>query len=50
MILHEHKHETDELDLAQIAEDFISHNERRNNFGAFMTQAYGYFVHSIKLR
>ena len=23
MILHEHKHETDELDLARIAEDFI---------------------------
>ena len=31
MILHENKHETDELDLPQIAEDFISRNERKRN-------------------
>ena len=45
MILHEHKHETDELDLSQIVEDFISHNERRRNtFGTCITKQNNYYL------
>ena len=37
MILHEQKLETDKPDFLQLAEDFISRNDRRqNNFGMFV--------------
>ena len=32
MLLHTHKDKTDELELTQIAKDFISFNERRTGF------------------
>ena len=35
MILHIHKERTDKLDLTTIAKEFISINERRENFGWF---------------
>ena len=32
LILHVHKHKTDELNLTDIAKEFVNRNERRINF------------------